>query len=543
MEVYVGNDIDALASMIGYKLDIKGPTVSVQTFCSTSLVAVHLACQSLMTYECDLAIAGGVSIEIPQGKGYIYHEGSTFSSDGVCRALDAQANGMVAGNGLGAVVVKRIEDALQDGDNIYAVIRGSAVNNDGIMKASYTAPGMKGQVAVISQALGNAEVEAKSISYIETHGTGTPLGDSIELAALTKVFQQETDDKGFCAIGSLKPNIGHLNRASGIMSLIKTALALKHKQLPPSLNFEQANPELDLENSPFYVNSKLSKWESNEPRRAGVSSFGIGGVNAHLILEETPEVQKSSDSRPYQLLLLSAKTETALELVTSNLLTHLRENPNLNLADVAYTLQLGRSYFNHRRMFICRDVPDAIIALQDAKRINTPPIDDTETECICLLNTMGQQWLAEEQINWSDFYQNEHRQRLSLPTYPFERQRYWVEATNSIEFQNTVESTVHPRPEITTPYIAPTNETEQQIAEIWQNVLGIEKVGIQDNFFELDGNSLTSTQVVSRLRQIFNINLSLTILFEAPTIEEVAVAVEMAIIDEIEKLTDKENET
>ena len=365
LQLSSGNDADALATMVAYKLDLKGPTVSVQTFCSTSLVAVHLACQSLLAYECDIALAGGVAIQIPHGTGYMHEEGGILSPDGECRAFDANANGSILGSGLAIVAIKRLTEALEDGDHIYAVIRGSAINNDGMTRVSYTAPGLNGQAAVILEALGTAGVDAETISYIEAHGTGTPMGDSVELEAMLQAFRMGTDRTRFCAIGSVKPNVGHLDRAAGVTSLIRTALALQHKLLPPSLNFERSNPEIDLDNSPFYVNTELTEWESSGPwpRRAGVSSFGLGGTNAHVVLEEAPELEPSSASRPYQLLFLSAKTEGALEIATSNLVTHLRENPALNPADVAYTLQVGRVAFNHRRMVICHDLKDGAEAL------------------------------------------------------------------------------------------------------------------------------------------------------------------------------------
>jgi len=361
----VVNDKDSLASTVSYKLNLKGPSFTVQTFCSTSLVAVHLACQSLLNYECDLALAGGSAISVPHVTGYVYKEGGIVSPDGECRTFDAQAQGSIMGNGVGVVTLKRLAEALEDEDHIYAVIRGSAINNDGSMRVSYTAPGLDGQSEVIAEALGHAGVTAESISYIEAHGTATKLGDAVELAAMKKAFGLQTDKRQFCAIGSVKPNVGHLDRASGVTGLIKTALALQHQQLPPSLNFEHANAEVGLEDSPFYVNTQLRAWESQgAPRRAGVSSFGLGGTNAHVVLEEAPERAPSSPSRPWQLLLLSARSETALEHATDHLRRSLHEQEEYHLADVAYTLQVGRSAFNHRQVVVCRDRAEAIKALQ-----------------------------------------------------------------------------------------------------------------------------------------------------------------------------------
>ena len=278
---------DYLTTRVSYKLNLEGPSYAVQTACSTSLVAVHLACQSLLNGECDMALAGGVAISATRKTGYMYTEGGIASPDGHCRTFDAGAKGSVGGEGVGIVVLKRLEDALNDRDTIHAVIKGSAINNDGSLKVSYTAPRIDTQAKVIRTAQVVAEVEPETITYIEAHGTGTALGDPIEIAALTQAFRSSTQKKGFCAIGSVKTNIGHLDTAAGVTGLIKTVLALKHKQIPPSLHFEQPNPEIDFANSPFYVNTTLSEWETNgTPRRAGVSSFGLGGTNAHVILEE-----------------------------------------------------------------------------------------------------------------------------------------------------------------------------------------------------------------------------------------------------------------
>ncbi|MBW4490250.1 MAG: SDR family NAD(P)-dependent oxidoreductase [Trichocoleus desertorum ATA4-8-CV12] len=354
-QTVIGNEKDHLTTRVSYKLNLKGPSLDIQTACSTSLVATNLACQSLLSYQCDMALAGGVTVSVPHGTGYLHQTGGILSPDGHCRAFDAQAAGTVAGNGVGVVVLKRLEDAIADRDMIYAVIKGTAINNDGAVKVGYTAPSVEGQAEAIAEALAVAEIEPETISYIETHGTGTALGDPIEISALTQAFRSQTQKKQFCAIGSVKTNIGHLDAAAGVTSLIKTTLALHHQQIPPSLHFEQPNPQIDFANSPFYVNTQLTDWQTPSPRRAGVSSFGIGGTNAHAVLEEAPKIPSSGSSRPWQLLLLSAKTESALEAATTRLSDHLAQHPNQNLADVAYTLQVGRQRFNHRRMVVCRN--------------------------------------------------------------------------------------------------------------------------------------------------------------------------------------------
>jgi acyl transferase domain-containing protein len=373
-QTFLGNDRDFLSTLISYKLNLKGPSVTVQTACSTSLVAVHLACQSLLNGESDLAMAGGVSISVPQKAGYLYVEGGIKSPDGHCRPFDRRAQGTVSGEGVGLVVLKRLTDAVAEGDHIEAVIRGSAMNNDGATKMGYTAPSVDGQAAVIAEAIAMAGVEPDTIGYVEAHGTATPLGDPIEIAALTQAFRYRTAKKGFCAVGSVKSNIGHLDAAAGIASLIKAVMALKHKLLPPSLHFDVANPQIDFQHSPFYVNAGLSEWISNGvPRRAGVSSFGIGGTNSHVVLEEAPVVEQTSSSRRSHLLVLSAKTNTALESMTDNLVGFVDERPELELADVAYTLQAGRKSFGHRRMVVCRDLEDGATALgsRDPQRVFT----------------------------------------------------------------------------------------------------------------------------------------------------------------------------
>jgi acyl transferase domain-containing protein len=365
-QLLLANSADFMTTRVSYKLKLKGPSVCVQTACSTSLVAVHLACQSLLNGECDLALAGGVSIRIPQRMGTLYQEGGIISPDGYCRAFDARASGTVFGDGVGIVVLKRAQEAVKDGDTILALIKGSAINNDGSDKIGFTAPSVDGQADVILEALGVAQVNPETITYVEAHGTGTSLGDPIEIEALTRAFRTGTMRKEYCAIGSLKTNLGHLDAASGVAGLIKTILALQHRQIPPSLHFERPNPRIDFANSPFYVNAVLRDWQPapDFPLRAGVSSFGIGGTNAHVVLEEAPGSISESVSRAWQVLPLSAGSASALQSATSNLAGHLVKHQDVNLADVAHTLQVGRQVFNHRQAVICRDREDAIAVLE-----------------------------------------------------------------------------------------------------------------------------------------------------------------------------------
>jgi len=362
----LANDKDFLTTRLSYKLNLRGPSVNVQTACSTSLVAVHLACQSLLSFQCDLALAGGVSVRFPQKQGYRYIEGGILSPDGHCRAFDEMAGGTVGGEGLGLVVLKRLAEALDDGDTIRAVIKGTAINNDGANKVGYTAPSVNGQAEVIAQALAVAGVDAATIQHIETHGTGTALGDPIEVAALHQVFGPAVAARNTISLSSVKTNIGHLDAAAGIASLIKTVLALEHKALPASLYFTRPNPRLNLEKTPFFVNAALRAWPApahGGPRRAGVSSFGIGGTNAHAVLEEAPACEPSGPAREWQLLTLSARTPEALEAATARLAAYFNTHPDANLADVAYTLHVGRKAFPERCIVVARNSAEALITI------------------------------------------------------------------------------------------------------------------------------------------------------------------------------------
>lgn len=395
-QMHLVNDKDFLPTRISYKLNLSGPSVNVQTACSTSLASIHMACQSLQRYECDMVLSGGVSIGVPQKVGYLYQPDNIRSPDGHCRAFDANAAGCVRGYGASVVLLKRLDEALADGDTIYAVIKGSAINNDGSNKVGFTAPSVQGQAEVIRRAQEIAGVEPESITYIETHGTGTAIGDPIEIAGLTSAFRSRTTKKQYCAIGSVKTNLGHLDAAAGATSLIKTSLAIQHRVLPPSLNFEAANPEIDFENSPFFVNTELQPWISSSdlPLRAGVSSFGIGGTNVHAVLEEPPQRSASGPSRDWKLVLLSAKSESALGALTSNLSKNFEENSEVCLADAAYTLMLGREDFEYRRAFLCRDAADLLesIAGIDAGKVWTGTPIAGDPEIVFMFTGQGSQY-------------------------------------------------------------------------------------------------------------------------------------------------------
>jgi len=860
LELLVANAGDTLTTRVSYKLNLRGPSFTVQCACSTSLVAVHLACESLLSEECDIALAGGVSINYGLRAGYRYREESVYSPDGHCRTFDAGARGTVFGSGVGVVALRRLADALADGDPIRAVIRGSAVNNDGALRAGYTAPGLEGQAQVIAEALAVAGVGAESISYVEAHGTATQLGDPIEVEALTRAFRKHTDKKGFCAIGSVKSNVGHLDVAAGVCGLIKTVLALEHRQIPPTVSFTQPNPKIDFASSPVYVARELREWPAGQaPRRAGVSAFGMGGTNAHVILEEAPRRAPSGPSRQWQLLSLSARTPAALARATEGLAAHLAGAPEASLADVAYTLHVGRRAFEHRRVLVCRGredaaralagaepgrlhtsaapalvrpvafllpglgehypgmgwglyerepayreaidrcaalaephlgrdlreligTPDAspedgkldlkgllgrsgrpgamgeldrtlhvhpaifaveyalarllmswgvlpramighslgeyvaaclagVIPLEDALRlvverarridelpggamlavtlpedearallgdgvwlsaVNGPEVsvvagesaavaaleerlteggvacrrlpsahafhtpmmepaaealaggwrrcqlrapeipfvsnvtgrlirDDEATDPdywtshLCrtvrfadgltalaasseplllevgpgqglgalalqhpaaaaagdgklrrvvlaslrsrhervddaafLLTTLGRLWLAGAEVDWHGFYAGQERRRMSLPGYPFERHRYVIERGAGVAIPAAAEAraTVHSRPDITTEYVAPRSELERRLAEIWQELLRVEEVGVRDSFLDLGGHSLLATQLLSRLREDFGVRISLEQLFADGTVAGLATTVE-----------------
>ena len=684
---------DFLATKVSFKMNYKGPSVNVNTLCSSSAVAVHYACQALNGYDCDIAIAGGVSLQVSIEDSLFYQEGGIGSSDGHCHAYDSRASGTVSGSGAAVLVLKRLEDAIADGDNISAVILGTGINNDGASKNSYTAPNVDGQAECIAQAIAMSGINPETVTYIDGHGTGTNLGDPIEIAALTKAYRAYTDKKQFCAIGSVKTNLGHLVNAGGLASLIKTVLSMQHKMIPPSLNFEKANPQIDFINSPFYVNTNLAKWDKGEtPLRAGISSFGIGGTNVHIILEEAPENNASEKSnRQYQLISLSAKTETGLEKMTQNLSAHVENSGGLNLADIAYTLHLGRRNFNYRRFILCSDIedlafklkntdnedvithfqkpkeqsvafmfpelhgeiinlrsniyenesvfresvngcaeilksligkdirdiqdksdrkelehqaififeysiaklwiswgvePDIFVGkgvgeyvaaccsgdmsvedalrhittkergiferaenaalkevLEDSDQIvlemdlgNIGLLNDNDPAYKCLLMKLGKFWLAGGKIEFEKFYFQEQRHRIALPTYPFERKRYWIEegqkrSGDESKLNISVETrldnagsqlTLVDRPDLDTEYVAPRNRVEEIISNKWEKYLGFRKIGINDDFFDLGGHSLIAAAIATELSKTFNVQIPMSTLFETTTISSVA---------------------
>lgn len=364
---HTGNDKDFLATRVSHIFDLKGPSINVQTACSTSLVAVHYAAQALLNGECDMALAGGVTIELPHRRGYLFEEGEILSPDGHCHAFDHRAQGTVFGSGAGCVVLRRAADAIRDGDHIWAIIKGTAVNNDGAAKAGYLAPSVEGQAACVAEAQAIAGISSDQVGYVECHGTGTYLGDPIEVAALTAAFRESGTGVGHCRIGSVKTNIGHLDTAAGVASLVKVALALKRGVLPPSLGYEAPNPAIDFESSPFRVNDRLTEWAGEGPRVAGVNSLGVGGTNAHAVMQEPPPAAPPAASDwPFQPIVLSARSRAALDAQAARLAAHLRAHPDQPLADVAWTLKQGRRAFERRRVLVAESHEQAAALLEGA---------------------------------------------------------------------------------------------------------------------------------------------------------------------------------
>lgn len=455
---HVGNDKDFVPTRLSYKLNLRGPSVAVQTACSTSLVAVHLACQSIRAGECGMALAGAVAVRTPHIAGYVYESGNILSADGQVRAFDADARGVVFGSGVGMVLLKPLQQALDDGDCIHAVIKGSAINNDGGQKMSFLATKVEGQLDCMRTALDNAGVSADSLGYIEAHGTGTAMGDPIETLALGRLFRSETDRRQFCAIGSVKNNIGHLDIAAGMASLIKVAMCLKHQRIPPCVNFATPNPKIDFENSPFHVNTDAIEWpQAATPRRAAINCLGIGGTNAFMVLEEPPPrpLPLRAAAMP-RIVVLSAKTEAALWRKVADLIAWLYSGKGEHFDDIAFTLATGRSLFANRCVLVVNDIGDLIAKLErldrhrrapdcfvgtDVERSGnaTPGLDE-------FANFLVQQVLgglpAEElrskllaladlhcrgaSVSLDALFAGSGARRIALPTYPFEKKRFAI---------------------------------------------------------------------------------------------------------------------
>jgi acyl transferase domain-containing protein len=492
---------DHLCLRVSHKLGLTGPSMTVLTTCSTALVAVHQACQALLFGDCDMALAGGVSVRMP-ALGALARTGSVLSADGVCRAFDAKADGTVFGDGAGVVVLKRYADAIADGDHVHAIIRGSAVNNDGRDRVGYGAPGVTGQTAVIRSAIAAAGVTPAEIGYVESHGTGTPVGDPIEVTALTRAFGQDAP-RGGTVLGTVKPNIGHTDAAAGIAGLLKAILVLRHGMLPPAINVEQPNPAIDFAATPFTLRTEATPWERGDrPRIAGVSSFGIGATNAHVIVEEPPVRQTGAAPAERRALVLSAHTPAALDEATADLARYVAEHPEVPLDDVAHTLRVGRVSFPYRRFAVVTDHADAVRVLRGeepdrlvtgAGPVHGSPGDGPETH-------EPQRWLAGLPFRWAA---EPGRYRVPLPTYPFQRQRFvaGLRAPGPVASQApATERATGPEQEWDPDEIVETG------ALLFAEVLLVPEVAPDDDFFELGGDSLIAIGLVSRVEEAFGVS-------------------------------------
>ncbi|WP_018015939.1 type I polyketide synthase [Teredinibacter turnerae] len=544
----IGNDKCYAASQIAYKLNFTGPVMAVDTACSTGLVATHQAYRSLLAYDCDLALAGAVKLNVPQ-TGYLYEQGGINSPDGCCRPFDDKAGGTIFGSGSGVVALKRLEDARRDGDTIHAVIRGSSINNDGTAKVGFTAPSVEGQQDVISDAIMFSDVDAETITYVETHGTGTRLGDPIEFQALQNAFSTFTNKKQYCAIGSVKSNIGHLETAAGMAGLIKVILALKNKKIPPSLNYSDSNAEIDFDNSCFYVNKHLRDWDDTTLLRAGVSSFGIGGTNAHIVIEQAPPQEVTISNVGIHLLPISAKSPIALQQKVVMLEEFLRKNKHVNIADVAYTLQCGRGHFEFRTAVYGSDAEELVNRLGSLQLGNLNPVeiealdrnlqdedlaDCSQEQLRSVYEKIVERWLSGQAVNWNSLYAHESRRRVPLPLYPFQKKRYWVDPPG---YQSLI-SVPKDREQARTTSPSKENELKSQdeftldfrevqcaVISIWQDLLGVPNIQPDDNYFDLGGQSLTASRIITRVEEVTGIEMQVKDLFDAGTAELFAEAI------------------
>ncbi len=521
------NAKDFLASLLAYKLNLTGPCLSIQTACSTSLVAICVACENLLNYQCDIALAGGISITMPLKSGYLYQAGMILSQDGHCRTFDNNANGSVIGNGGGILVLKRLDEAVADRDFIHAIIKGFSVNNDGQNKIGFSAPSIEGQKKVIEAAHKSAKVIPEMISYIETHGTATLLGDMVELAALNEVFGAATkriSDKSI-AIGALKPNIGHLDVAAGIAGVIKTIQALKHATLPPNINFDPITSGEKFSNTPFYINTSGVYWPSvNYPRMAGVSSFGMGGTNSHIILQEkitVPSSEKNEES--LILLVLSAKTRSALIRLRRNLSQYLQEHPTVNIESVAFTLQVGRKNFDCRFACIGYTLDQLIRRLncldyQEILNLDSEAFVKIDGNKYHVLYNMAKDWLANKSVDWDILYKDKHLHRIPLPTYPFERREYWATPVTSNISENLLSTNIkvhtYSKQFLTTSSF---DTIESSIKDIFKSFLGMDTINSADDFYDFGGDSLLSLQVLDEINKKLNIPIDVQDLIQNPS--------------------------
>ncbi|GAB3897491.1 hypothetical protein GCM10029964_080430 [Kibdelosporangium lantanae] len=543
-----GNDKDYLTSRVAYRLGLRGPAVTVQTACSTSLVAVAQACQSLLDYQCDVALAGGASVKLPEDWGYVYEPGGIQSPDGHCRAFDADAAGTVFTSGVGVVALKRLSDALRDRDLIHAVILGSAVNSDGSRKAGYTAPSVDGQVEAVAEAYVTAGVNPDTVGYVEAHGTGTAVGDPIELAALDEVFADA--EPGSIPVGSVKTNVGHLNAASGVIGLIKAVLTVRHGQIPATLHYRQRNPRTNPV-SRFVVNDRTREWAKPGPRRAGVSSFGVGGTNVHVVIEQPPEVSATKPRRARHILAVSAHNQPALAEELANLGALLKTNDNL--ADIAYTLQCGRAHLGHRVAVVCetaeegaaklavasgttaRDRPAVAFRNADGDAaawwgaLGVLPValldEDTAAGDRVVVDLaadateeLARAWEQGVLVDWTAYRRDDPGRIAELPGYPFQRRRHWVDAPTA--------AVVGPEE------VTETDESVSgQVDALWRELLGIEEINAADDLFVLGGDSLVAMRLIARADHTFGTDLPLDDFLDEPTPARMAELVRTALTE------------
>ncbi|MDN3356787.1 beta-ketoacyl synthase N-terminal-like domain-containing protein [Actinomadura sp. DC4] len=541
----LGNSGDFLAARVSYQLDLTGPSVNVQAGCSTSLVAVHLAVQSLLGGESDVALAGGATIYFPQRGGYVYREGGVNSPDGHCRAFDARAGGTTPGDGVVVLALRRLSDAVEAGDPILGLIRGTAINNDGGRKAGFTAPAVEPQVDAVTEALAVARVAPEDVDYVEAHGTGTRMGDALEITALAEGYAGAP--AGECRIGTAKPNVGDTWAAAGAVGLAKVLLAFEHEELPPTINCTEPNPAIDFAATPFRLNTEPSEWKRGDrPRRATVHTFGMGGTNAHVVLEEPPVLARRTGGErgEWDVLPLSARSAAALSASAGRLADHLEARPGLPLADVAHTLRAGRTPFAHRAAVLARDIPAAVRALRSVAG-SAPGTEGEGWRVVTAASAEGplpaRRWLDGDDAPWPA--PREDVRRVPLPAYPFERRRHWVEPPSAATLPASPQSgaAAHPRPELDVPYEPPADGLEVLTARIWGEVLGIEGIGLHDGFFDLGGNSLLAARVIAHLRATLPIALDLTdLLGDPPTVAGQADRVARRLYDKLGALSDEE---
>jgi 3-oxoacyl-[acyl-carrier-protein] synthase II len=429
-----GNAPDYVPLRAAYQLGLSGPAVAVQTACSSSLVAVCQAAQSLLDYRCDIAVAGGAAVVETRQAGYRHRPHGVLSPSGRCRPLDAAADGMVPGNGAGAVVLKRLREAISDGDHIHAVLRGWAVTNDGSLRAGFFAPGVEGQAAAVVEALACAEVSAETVGLVEAHASSTVTGDAIEVEALRRAYRRTTQRVEYCALGSAKGNVGSLDAAAGVAGLIKAVCAVRDGLIPASLGYAEAHPDVRLAGSPFAVPTTTQPWpdSGDKLRRAAVSSFGLGGTNAHVIVEAPPPSRLASTADGLHLLALSAATPTALRTAADQLADHLdRVGSRMPLADVAYTLAVGRRPMPVRAAVVCRALNDAVTGLRAAATGSVEAETDAEAAPDeAQLREVADRWVAGNGTDLTALWRHSPGRRVPLPTYPFERQRCWIDPAN-----------------------------------------------------------------------------------------------------------------